>query len=128
MNEDTWLDPIVEEVRRIREAHAAKFDDDLGRIFEDLKRSEAESGRKIVSFANAEGETAQPDLREAIACKLYEKGVFSLGRAAEWSRISIEDLKEVLHRLGISREAPEDASETEAMALTTIKAAGRSAS
>jgi predicted HTH domain antitoxin len=26
---------------------------------------------------------ARPDLRETIGCKLYEKGVFSLGRAAE---------------------------------------------
>jgi len=33
-------DPIVEEVRRIRQEHAARFDYDLEAIFADLKRSE----------------------------------------------------------------------------------------
>ncbi|HEX4951959.1 MAG TPA: hypothetical protein VF017_00985 [Thermoanaerobaculia bacterium] len=43
-------DPIVEEVRGVREAHAARFDYDLQRIFEDIKRQERESGRQYVSF------------------------------------------------------------------------------
>ena len=34
-------DEIVDEVRDIRNAHAAKFDYDLRAIFEDLKKSEA---------------------------------------------------------------------------------------
>ncbi len=33
-------DPVVMEVRRIREEHAARFDDELGRIFADFKKSE----------------------------------------------------------------------------------------
>lgn len=33
-------DPIVDEVRRIRREHAARFDHDLHKIFADLKRSE----------------------------------------------------------------------------------------
>jgi hypothetical protein len=37
-------DPIVEEVRRVREAYAAKFNYDLEAIFQDLKRQERESG------------------------------------------------------------------------------------
>ena len=45
-----WNDPIVEEVRRIRQAHAARFGYDLQAIFEDLKRQERESGHTIVSF------------------------------------------------------------------------------
>jgi hypothetical protein len=32
-----WKDPIVEEVRRIREEHAARFGYDLKAIYEDLK-------------------------------------------------------------------------------------------
>src|SRR3954453_22484635 len=59
---------------------------------------------------------ARPDLREAVASKLYEKGSFSLGRAAEWAVLSIEAMKEALHRRGISRQAPEGPSEVEAMA------------
>jgi hypothetical protein len=43
-------DPIVEEVRRIREAYAAKFNYALEAISLDLKRQERESGRTFVSF------------------------------------------------------------------------------
>lgn len=43
-------DPILAEVRRIREEHAAQFDYDLDAIFADYKRLEAESMRKHVSF------------------------------------------------------------------------------
>jgi hypothetical protein len=43
-------DPIVEEVRRARDAYAAKFNYDLDAIFQDLKRQERESGRIFVSF------------------------------------------------------------------------------
>jgi len=43
-------DPIVEEVRRIREEHAAKFDYDVDAIFADLKRLEAESMQPRVSL------------------------------------------------------------------------------
>jgi len=64
---------------------------------------------------------ARPDLREEIACKLYEKGVFSLGRAAEWAGRSLEVFKEDLHRRGITRHAP-DLAETEEMARKSIAA------
>jgi predicted HTH domain antitoxin len=70
---------------------------------------------------------ARPDLRETVACRLYEKGVFSLGRVAEWTGLSIEDVKERLDQRGISREAPETLEETEAMAQTALRAAGRTA-
>ena len=68
---------------------------------------------------------ARPDLREAVASKLYERGSFSLGRAAEWAGISIEAMKEALHRHGVSRQAPEGPSEVEAMAREALKAARR---
>ena len=45
-----WKDTIVEEVRKVREAHAARFGYDLKAIYDDLKESEKRSGRKIVSF------------------------------------------------------------------------------
>lgn len=35
-----WNDPIVEELHRIREAHAARFGHDLRAIAEDLKKLE----------------------------------------------------------------------------------------
>ena len=37
-----WNDEIVDEVRAIRDAHAAKFGYDLRAIYTDLKKSEAE--------------------------------------------------------------------------------------
>jgi CRISPR/Cas system CMR-associated protein Cmr5 small subunit len=49
-------DPIVDEVRRIRDAHAAKFNYDLKAIFRDIKEKEKNSGRKYVSFADAASE------------------------------------------------------------------------
>jgi len=65
------------------------------------------------------------DPRETVACRLYEKGIFSLGRAAEWTGLSIEDLKELFHQKGISRQALETVEETEAMARASLRAAGR---
>ncbi|MSV35863.1 MAG: hypothetical protein EXQ47_09730 [Bryobacterales bacterium] len=43
-------DPIVEEVRRVREEHAAQFNYDIDAIFTDLKRLQAASPRPRVSF------------------------------------------------------------------------------
>ena len=43
-------DPIVEEVREIRQKHARKFDYDPEAIFEDLKRHQNESDYEVVSF------------------------------------------------------------------------------
>ncbi len=45
-----WKDEIVEEVRKHREAYAAKFNFDLRAIYEDLKKAEQKSKRKKVSF------------------------------------------------------------------------------
>ena len=41
-------DPIVDEVRRVRDAHAAKFNYDLDVIFQDIKEQERKSGLKFV--------------------------------------------------------------------------------
>jgi hypothetical protein len=41
-------DPIVEEVRRIRDAHAARFDYDLDAIFQDIKEQEKGSGHQFI--------------------------------------------------------------------------------
>ncbi|MFC2146704.1 hypothetical protein ACFLRT_05015 [Acidobacteriota bacterium] len=43
-------DPIVEEVRKIREAHAKKFNYDLKRICKDLKEKEKKYGNRVVSL------------------------------------------------------------------------------
>ena len=48
--EGMWRDPIVEEIRRIREEHAARFNYDLRAIYRDLKEKEKQSGRKMASL------------------------------------------------------------------------------
>jgi hypothetical protein len=45
-----WNDPIVEEVRRIRHEHAAKFNYNIHEICEDMRRRERESGRTYVTL------------------------------------------------------------------------------
>jgi hypothetical protein len=45
-----WKDEIVEEVRKNREAYAAKFNFDLQAMYDDLKKAERKSRRKKVSF------------------------------------------------------------------------------
>lgn len=43
-------DPIVSEIRQIRDAHAAQFGYDLDAIFRDLKEQEQRSGQTFVSY------------------------------------------------------------------------------
>ena len=45
-----WEDPIVEEVRKVREAHAAQFNFELRAIYRDLKEQERKSGKAFVSY------------------------------------------------------------------------------
>lgn len=45
-----WEDPIVEEVRKVRDAHASTFNYNLRAIYSDLKKQEAESGRTYVKL------------------------------------------------------------------------------
>ena len=43
-------DPIVEEMRKVREAHAAKFNYNLKAICADLKKKEKDCGHPVVSL------------------------------------------------------------------------------
>ena len=45
-----WEDPIVEEIRKGRIAHAEAFDFDLEAIFADYKAKEIARGRKVVKL------------------------------------------------------------------------------
>ncbi len=54
-------DPIVDEVRRVRDAHAARFNYDLDAIFQDIKERESKSGLKFV-----QGVARQPMPNEAL--------------------------------------------------------------
>ncbi len=43
-------DPIVTEVRSVRDKHAAEFGYDVRAIFKDIQDQQAESGRKFVRY------------------------------------------------------------------------------
>lgn len=43
-------DPIVEEIRRYRQEHAAKYGNDIHRICEALREQQKKSKRKVVNF------------------------------------------------------------------------------
>jgi predicted HTH domain antitoxin len=66
---------------------------------------------------------AKPDLREAIAGKLYEERKVSLGRAAVWAGLTIESMKAALARRDVLRQAPQSPAETEATARRTLESA-----
>jgi len=46
----TTIDPIVAEVRAVRDKHASKFGYDLSKIFSDIKARQEASGRKFVKY------------------------------------------------------------------------------
>ncbi len=50
MMKTTLSDPIVDEVRAVRDAHAARFDYDLDKIFADIKARQQASGREYVKY------------------------------------------------------------------------------
>lgn len=49
--DEPWRDPIVEEIRKIREEHAARFNYDVRAIVEDARKRQEEGEHKVVSFA-----------------------------------------------------------------------------
>ena len=53
-------DPIVDEVRRIRDEYAKRFNYDLRAIYLDLKEKEQQSPRKKVSFPPKKPRTVLP--------------------------------------------------------------------
>jgi hypothetical protein len=56
-----WEDPIVEEVRKVRDAYAQRFNYDLDAIYRDLKEKERRSGRVVVPCPAKEAVVANPD-------------------------------------------------------------------
>lgn len=67
------IDPIVDEVRRVRDAYAARFDYDLDAMFRDIKEQERKSGLTYVSLVPPHASqggplTVQPQYKESGVC------------------------------------------------------------
>ncbi len=61
-----WIDPIIEETRRIRDEHARRFNYDLSAICADLRRFEASlPGAPFAPPENGEEGTQSPRLAKA---------------------------------------------------------------
>ncbi len=60
----TWSDEIVEEVRRVREEHAAKFDYDISAICADIRNKQSKSNRKIVRVLKKLKENENGEIRK----------------------------------------------------------------
>ncbi len=60
-----WTDPIVAEIRRIRDEYAARFNYDLHAMFLDLKEQEKRSGRTIVSYAKEDPKRKPNESKES---------------------------------------------------------------
>jgi len=58
-----WNDPIVEEVRRVREEYAARFGFDLKRIVEDLRQLEASGDFEMAELATRGPRPVEPGRR-----------------------------------------------------------------
>jgi hypothetical protein len=70
-------DPIVDEVRRVRDAHAARFNYDLDAIFRDIKEREKKSGHKFVAGAarqNSPNQALQPTGAAALVSDVSKVG------------------------------------------------------
>ncbi len=68
-------DPIVDEVRRIRDEYAARFNYDIDAMFQDLKEKQRKSGLTFVSYAKSASEpqseiepVSVASAEEAVAC------------------------------------------------------------
>jgi hypothetical protein len=58
-------DPIVAEVRQVRAAHAARFNNDLLAIYRDLKIEERKSGRQFKTYPARRVVPVAPRAKEA---------------------------------------------------------------
>ncbi len=54
----TWNDEIVEEVRRVRQENAEKFNYDISAICADIRKKQTESKRKVVDSIKTKKETS----------------------------------------------------------------------
>jgi hypothetical protein len=60
-----WEDPVVAEVRAIRDAYAKRFDYDLDAMARDLRAKEAKGGRPVIAPAPRKADVIVPNAPKA---------------------------------------------------------------
>jgi len=59
-----WKDPVVDEVRSIRDAYAKQFNYDLDAMARDLRAKEGQSGRQLIGPSPRKAEVLIPDRKK----------------------------------------------------------------
>jgi hypothetical protein len=62
-----WKDEVLEEIYKIREEYAKSLNYDFQAIFDDLRKKQATSGRKIISMPLKQPSLAQGRVRSSTA-------------------------------------------------------------
>lgn len=53
---ESWEDPLIEELHKVRELHGKNFNYDIDKIYEDLVKQEEEQMKKGVKFISLNNE------------------------------------------------------------------------
>ncbi len=56
--DEPWRDEIVEEIRKIRQEQAARFNYDVRAIVEDARKRQEQGDREVVSFSSRRPQTS----------------------------------------------------------------------
>ena len=59
-------DSVIQEIRQIKEANAAKFGHDVHAMLEDLQKRQGAAGRKVVTLAPRRPRVVDPRGRKAV--------------------------------------------------------------
>lgn len=60
-------DPIIAELRAVRDTHAARFNYDVGAIFQDIRATQEMSGREYVRYPARRVDATHDETPEALA-------------------------------------------------------------
>ena len=65
--ETTQPDPIIAELRAVRDTHAARFNYDVRAIFQDIRATQKMSGREYVRYPARRADETHDETPEALA-------------------------------------------------------------
>lgn len=94
-----WEDPIVAEVRKIREEYAAQFNYDLQALYRALKEREQQDPRPKVSFPPKPAKLAPKRKSGAMRNVPHDDRKLFLRETATWDAASDEDALKIENML-----------------------------
>ena len=69
--ETTQPDPIIGELRAVRDTHAARFNYDVKAVFQDIRATQEMSGREYVRYPARRVDETHEEAREALASRIF---------------------------------------------------------